>query len=451
MLQASEYRLSDYFAWLHRVRDFSAVEKRKRLDMTAKARMLLASLWLMVVLGIITAIWLTAFGFAWGLLILPALPYIIAYAIVMPLRLLLLIQLPIERRRIARAQATLRKHKAVKIGIAGSFGKTTMREILKAVLSSGKKVAAPPGSYNTPLGVASFVETLQGDEDVLIFELGEYYPGDVRVLCELVSPTLGVITGVNEAHLEKFKSLDATAATVFELADYLGDKPVYVNGENALARSHAWQGTLIYGSDGVGDIRVLSSKTDLTGTEFVALVDGVETAFTSSLLGLHHIGSLAAAIHIARKLGLASEEVRRGVAATKPFEHRLDPRESGGVVTLDDSYNGNPDGARAVIAFLGSLAGRRRFYVTPGLVEMGSRTREVHLEIGRQLAGAGVEKVVLIRNSVTPFIEEGLKDANYSGEVLWFDDGPTAFSALPHLTVPGDVVLLQNDWPDQYA
>ena len=89
--------------------------------------------------------------------------------------------------------------------------------------------------------------------------------------------------------------------------------------------------------------------------------------------------------------------------------------------------------------------------VTPGLVEMGSRKEKVHKEIGKQLARASIEKVILIRNSVTPFIEAGLQEEQYKGELMWFEKALDAFAALPSLTASGDIVLLQNDWPDQYA
>jgi UDP-N-acetylmuramyl pentapeptide synthase len=82
---------------------------------------------------------------------------------------------------------------------------------------------------------------------------------------------------------------------------------------------------------------------------------------------------------------------------------------------------------------------------------MGARTEAVHRDIGRELAAAGIEKVVLIKNSVTPYIEHGLREKQYRGEVLWFDDALAAFAALPQMTVKGDIVLLQNDWPDRYA
>ena len=178
---------------------------------------------------------------------------------------------------------------------------------------------------------------------------------------------------------------------------------------------------------------------------------GVRLALDSRLLGLHQVGPLCAAVSLATSLGLSHNQIKSGISKTKPFDHRLEPKtDASGVITLDDSYNGNPDGVRAVIGFLAGLEGHRRIYVTPGLVEMGDRTEEVHREIGKYLANAKIEKIVLIRDSVTGFIEQGLKENGYRGEVIWFDDALKAFAALPNITVAGDVVLLQNDWPDQY-
>lgn len=302
-----------------------------------------------------------------------------------------------------------------------------------------------------PLAISRFIKSLKGDEDVIVFELGEYYPGDVKKLCSIVQPTIGFITGVNESHLEKFKSLERTAQTVFELADYLGKGRTYVNGESALALAHARSGHIIYNRERVGDWKVKSQKTGLSGTSFTLSRNNTELELESSLLGLHQIGPLAAAADLAIELGLSSQEVADGMRKTKPFEHRLEPKKNAnGVITLDDSYNGNPDGVRSVIEFLASLKGHRRWYVTPGLVEMGSRKEAVHVETGKSLARAHIEKIVLIKNSVTPYIEKGLHEQGYGGEIMWFDDALFAFSALPHMTVRGDVILLQNDWPDQY-
>ena len=456
MMQASEYNVFDFFLWYERVEDFSQVEKRKRLFWSVKATYLFLLLWIITALCLIFAIDIL-FIFPLPYNIICALLVVGATGFVPPYTLVLLaiagqvIQKPIEWWETGRAGRRLASHKGFKIAIAGSYGKTSMREILKAVLSEGKKVAAPPGSHNTPLGVARFIRSLKGDEEVIIFELGEYYPGDVRKLCKIIKPDLGVITGVNEAHLEKFKTLAKAADTIFEISAFVAPDSLYINGENETSRDRAKERNVLYSHAGAGRFTAENIHSDLGGTSLTLVSSDVRIEAHSSLLGLHQIGPLALAAEIAARLNLSDVQIKAGIGKTKPFAHRLEPRvDQSGVVTLDDSYNGNPDGVSAVIEFLAALKARR-FYVTPGLVEMGARKEAVHRDIGTRLAKANIEKVVLIRNSVTPFIEAGLKDANFAGEILWFSDMPQALSALSHMTISGDVVVIQNDWPDQYA
>lgn len=458
MMQATEYNIRDFLRWHERIDDFRSVEKRKQLKMTAKAMLMLAAGWAGTVLGVTAAIAAYLYvGAPWNYaalaIIMLELPLFALAAISATVVASNLCQNVVERALLRKTRSRLAAHPALKIAIAGSYGKTTMREILKATLAAGKKVAAPPGSFNTPLGVRSFVSSLSGDEEVLIFELGEYYSGDIRELCEIVRPVIGIITGVNEAHLEKFGTLQNTARTIFEIQDYVTSKRLYINGESEnLPNELIARDNIIYSGQKVGDWIISDAQTSLGGTHFIATKGSKVVRVQSKLLGLHMVGSLAAAIHIADTLGMSPVDIEKGIATTSAFEHRLFPKsDTSGVVTLDDSYNGNPTGVTAVIAFLASLKEHRRFYVTPGLVEMGHRTEAVHREIGKQLARAGIEYVVLIRNSVTAYIEEGLNESGFSGKLLWFDDGPTAYASLPHMTVSGDVILLQNDWPDQYA
>ncbi len=462
MMQANEYYPREFLAWYHRTSDFSNIEKRKHLVYTPKAVLLSIFAWASFVWSAFTSGYLIyetgvpgAISAILGILISP---FIVPYMLFVLMLAFNGLQIPVEAYVVRGGKRTLRNHPAVKIAVAGSYGKTTMREILKTVISSGKRVAAPGGSHNTPLGIARFLEHLRGDEEVLIFEFGEYYPGDIMRLCKFVEPQWGVITGVNEAHLERFKTLDNAAHTIFELAHYLKDKPVYVNAENAIVRSHAKPQNIRYDRNGTADWKVEAAQTGLDGTtvdfshapEGGPVGAGTAMRVQSKLLGLHNVGPIAAAADIASRLGLSDEEIRHGISHTKPFEHRLQPRVDGGVTMIDDSYNGNPDGARVAIEFLKGLEGHRRWYVTPGLVETGTSKEEVHKAIAHELAEAKIEKVVLVRDSVTPFIEQGLKERGFSGEVIWFDDALAAYRALPTMTVAGDVVLIQNDWPDQY-
>lgn len=457
MLQTTEYKSGDYVKWLSRVEDFRLVEVRKQLVPTSKAKLLQFFGWvtfLLLYLDALSVLWDTPsfFHLVQAAVIILCTPIFLAYWLAALAWCLQLVQQPYERWLMSRAKQTLAQHPGVRIGIAGSYGKTSMREILKTIIAQGKTVAAPPHSYNTPLAISKFIQSLSGQEQVLIFELGEYYPGDVKALCEFIQPSLGVITGINEAHLEKFKTLQQTQKTIFELADFVGAENTYVNGENVLAKQAAGDKSRIYTRHGLDNWKVERPCTSLEGTSFTLQTNATSYQVHSQLLGLHQIGPLVVAARIALDLGLSWEQAIDGIAATRAYDHRLEPKTDGaGVTTLDDSYNGNPDGVKAVIEFLQELSGHRRWYVTPGLVEMGSRVGAVHSEIGQQLAKAGIEKVVLVKNSVTPFIEQGLKEAGFKGEMIWFPTALQALAALPQMTVKGDVVLLQNDWPDQYA
>jgi UDP-N-acetylmuramoyl-tripeptide--D-alanyl-D-alanine ligase len=456
MLQASEYHLLEYLKWLTNVGDFRLVQKRKRLVNTNKAKILLTGTILSELLIIASAVcFLVGDGLlnrAIGLIIILALPVLTAFStILLVLLFKVFIQIPIEAVIGTKTKKIISRNGAVKIAIAGSYGKTTMRELLKTVLSTARKTAAPGGSLNTKLGIAEFARSLQGDEEFIIFELGEYYKGDVDELCRIVGPDIGIITGINEAHLEKFKTIENTVATIFEIESYVAKECLYVNGENFLAHNRASAKSVQYTREGIGEWKVINAKTDLTGTSFDVVIGESKMSLRSDLLGLHQIGPLVVAAYIGYRLGLSLDQIKIGIASTKPFEHRMDYRtDSTGVTTIDDSYNGNPDGVKALIDFLKIQKDRRRIYVTPGLVELGNKSQEIHEEIGRELGESGIEKVILVRNSVTPFIENGLRRSKYAGDIIFFDDALKMFKALPAMTVSGDIVAIQNDWPDQY-
>jgi len=133
----------------------------------------------------------------------------------------------------------------------------------------------------------------------------------------------------------------------------------------------------------------------------------------------------------------------------RPFEHRMDPRPMHGAWIIDDTYNGNSQGVAAGLAFLKKSGARRRVYVTPGLVEQGSKTQEVHEEIGARIASS-VDVVVLMQNSVTEYIKAGLKKRNFKGKLLEVSDPLQFYTNLDQFVAAGDIVLMQNDWTDNY-
>ncbi len=456
IIQKSEYNIYIYLKNYRKAETFFPTSSRSKFILTPKSTLLLIVAWAFLLLSLFIPVYLILTSSMLVKLLsfffLLISPYILPYLIILPVFLVnFVLQKPVEYYITNKAQKKLDKHSALKIAIAGSFGKTTMREIIKTVLSEGKKVSAPLENYNTPLGISRFVKSLKGNEDVLIFELGEYYSGDIKKLCNLINPDIGIITGINEAHFERFKKIEKTVKTIFEIADYFKEKGVYINEESKIAKENSRKFDILYSRKGVNKISITNQKTGLDGTFFTLSKDNINLEVKTALLGLHQIGPITVAIDIALMLGISLDQISKGVKNTRPFKHRLELKSNkDGIFVIDDTYNGNPDGARVAIEFLSSVKNHRRFYVTPGLLEMGEKKEEVHLEIGKKLASAKIEKVILIKNSVTPYIEEGLKRERYDGEIVWFNDVLSVFSALDYLTLDGDVVLFQNDWPDYY-
>ena len=459
MLQASEYQPRDYMAWLRRTRNFSNVAKRRNLDYTTKAKLLAIAMWGIAALSIGLFGWMIYSGidegsyrtFIIGILGLLLLPWLLAYAVLVPLVSgRLLIQIPRERSLIAAARKKLNNHKGYKIAIAGSYGKTTAKEILKTVLSEGKKVAATPGNMNTPIGISRFVMKLDGDEDILIFELGEARVGDVRQLCDLTMPDAGVITGISEAHLETFGTIDNIVSTIFELQDSLGDKPLYANADNELINKRATDKAIKFSNKKAGEWHVKKASSSIEGTEFTIAKGSRELTIHAGLLGEHNVGIMAATVAIADEFGLSDEQIIKGFSQVVPFEHRMQPRKLHGAWIIDDTYNGNSEGMRVGLELLKELSAKRRLYVTPGLVEQGDETAAIHHRIGGMIADSA-DVTFLMKNSVTDYIVEGLESSGYKGELRIIDDPLDFYQNIDQFIAAGDVVLMQNDWTDNYA
>jgi len=387
-----------------------------------------------------------------ALLLIMLSPWLLAYGITIPLWLgYILVQVPREKRIIADARAILAEHPAIKIAIAGSYGKTTAKESLQTILSEAKKVAATPGNMNTLIGTSWFIKSLKGNEDIIIFELGESHVGDIRKLCELIQPDQGIITGINEAHLETFKNVENTIATIFELEDFLGDRPLYKNKESSYVRTRIdADDPLAYDRSGVDGWTVVDSSVSLRGTSFTIQKKARVIWAKTKLLGLHNIGILSVAVAIADSFKFTASDITDGLKNVVPFEHRMEPRELHGAWVIDDTYNGNIEGVEAGLGLLKSIQATRRIYVTPGLVEQGDKTREIHEKMGRLIAGSA-DMVVLMQNSVTDYISDGLHEAGFKGRVLLVDDPLKFYTNLEHFVAKGDVVLMQNDWTDNYA
>ncbi|MEP7103353.1 MAG: UDP-N-acetylmuramoyl-tripeptide--D-alanyl-D-alanine ligase [Candidatus Dojkabacteria bacterium] len=362
------------------------------------------------------------------------------------------------------------------IGITGSFGKTTMKETLSTILSEKFKVVSTPENINTPIGLARVIlSSLNESTEVFVVEMGEYVKGDVDALCQIAKPDISVITGINEAHLERYGSMKNAVDTKFEIVENTPEGGLVVlNGNDKLTTENYERFTKnkrvewfnsessppVYLTNGkapdaggrAGKFKVLSSKFDIE--KLVRRIE-IQTP-TSALSAQTNIiaeyigGNILASMIVGTELGMSEAQIKLGITQLKPAPYRLEVKKNGDIVVIDDTYNGNSDGIKAGIKLLSEFTNRRKVYVTPGLVETGELKEEIHKEIGKQLASVA-DLVILTKNSATPFIAEGLKEAGFTEDkIVWYETSKETYEKLRENLQTGDVVMMQNDWSDNY-
>jgi UDP-N-acetylmuramoyl-tripeptide--D-alanyl-D-alanine ligase len=460
MLQSTEYRVWPYLKWFWRTEDFSKVAVRRQLVPTKSARLLQASLLLGMFIQVLAGLLVLYlwhwhhlnYGLAYGLVILISYPLVWAHLVAIPLWLgrVLIIQ-PREDHLVTVSANTFRRHKSPKIAIAGSYAKTSMKEILLTVLSEGKKVVATPANKNVALSHAIFAKSLSKDVEIIIIEYGESRPGDILRFANVTRPTHGIITGLAPAHLDRYRTVDKAGEDIFSLASYLDNKNVYVNGESSLAEPFFKPEYTLYSQNGVGGWTINNIRLTINGTSFHLNKHKRSLHLHTKLLGRHNIGPVALAAVLADNFGLSDKQIIAGVAKTTAFEHRMEPYKLSEAWIIDDTYNGNIEGIRAGTALLAELPAKRKIYVTPGLVDQGREKKAVHHLAGELIAASGSDVVILMKNSTTKYLTDGLMSAGFKGE-LRVETNPLKFyTNLSEFVAAGDLVMLQNDWTDNYA
>ncbi len=339
------------------------------------------------------------------------------------------------------------------IGITGSYGKTSTKNFLHALLSVRYNVLMTPESYNTTMGVVRTVrERLKPSHEIFIAEMGAKNRGDIREICELVSPHYGMITSIGEQHLETFGSVDTIVATKFELADALpADGRLFACGDNEYIATRLREGALpcpatVYGFDG-GDYRAVIHSLDVSGCTFSVTVGGETQRFTTKLLGAHNIQNLAGCIAVAHHLGIPLAELVYPVRMLKPVAHRLQLLPNG---FIDDAYNSNPAGFRGALDTLAAFDAQR-VLVTPGMVELGERMAPLNRELG-EYAATRCDYAILVGERQAPPLKEGLLAGGFPAERLFvvktLQEGLAVLTQLP--AAPRRIVLLENDLPDNF-
>ena len=351
-----------------------------------------------------------------------------------------------NKKFVKRAGQVLDESDIIRIGVVGSYGKTSVKNILATMLSEKYSVVATPESYNTPLGIAKTVlgESFSGKQ-IFIAEMGARKAGDIAELCRLVKPDYAIFTGVCAQHLQTFGSLQNAWAEKSEILKCGVKKAVCGEDLRERIESEFSGADFVAYGERVGNI-VLGA----TDTKFTLCADGKEISVSTKLLGGAAVENIALAARICREIGMSAEEIAAGAAKLQPIPHRLQLLQSGGAYILDDGYNCNPRGAREALLALGRFVGRK-CVVTPGIVECGVLEEEINGELGEEIAKLAPDKVILVGDTLVSAVKDGYKKGGGDMQKLSVcKDLKNAQAMLGEWVGTGDAVLFLNDLPDVY-
>lgn len=341
------------------------------------------------------------------------------------------------------------------IGITGSYGKTSTKHYLNRILNEQFNVLMTPGSYNTTMGVIRTVrEMMQPYTEIFICEMGAKNIGDIKEICDLVHPSIGIVTAVGEQHLESFRTIENVQRTKFELVDALpADGVAFVNNDFPFVANREVRNVEChrYMIGGNAEYRVSRMDFSEDGTAFTLVTPKGNYDFTTRLIGEFNISNLIPAIAVAMYLGMPVEKIRYAVSRIEQVEHRLSLRRIPGSYTIiDDAFNSNPDGSRMALDVLAAMKRGKRYVITPGMIELGDKQWEYNKRFGKKIA-LSVDVAIIVGEYNRDAILEGIREGGLAEECVYTVNTFTEANALLNtMAHQGDAVLLENDLPDTF-
>ena len=446
------------FCWIKRIKND---QNKKPLVVTARIKRLIFTILILYFIPLsLMSYYLLNSLFVWKMLIVLT---VMIYFNVFVVFVANIINFPIERlvyfHYKSKAQRKLKNMSNLKIiGITGSYGKTSSKNILSDILNIKYNALPTPRNLNTFNGLIMTVNNhMDKFTDIFIAEMGAYVKGEIRGLCKLIKPKYGILTTIGTAHLESFGSEENIISGKFELIESLpsdgfavlnGDDPKQVNYELKNNVKTIWIG--IDNKD--ADVRAANIRCSSNGTSFDVVFKDSDKKyeFETKLLGNHNVYNILAGIACGVEFGIDIDDLIKAVKSVKPVEHRLELKRLGNFYQIDDAYNSNPVGAANACKVLGMMPGIK-VVVTPGMIELGAKEKEYNKKFGEQIAEVA-DYAVLIGEKRTVPIKEGLLDNGFDKDkIIVFNDVRDAYPFIGTLTGKKDVyALFENDLPDTY-
>ncbi len=341
------------------------------------------------------------------------------------------------------------------VGITGSYGKTSSKNILNDILSIKYNSLPTPKNFNTPVGLIITINNhLDKFHDILIAEMGAFKRGEIKELCDLVKPKYGILTKIGVAHLESFGSQENIQKGKFELIESLPSDGVGIlNGDDKLQLSYKLKNnvkTIWIGIENKNvDVYADNIKLNIEGTTFECHFKGDKNKylFETKLLGKANIYNILAGIALGKHLGLSIEQLQMGVRKVRPVEHRLELKKMGIISIIDDAYNANPDGTKMALDVLAKMPGKK-IAISSGMIELGDKSYELNKELGNYMSKK-TDIAILLGKEQTKPIYEGLLENKFKKENIYiFDNVNEAFKKVNEIGNQDTCVLVQSDLPD---
>jgi UDP-N-acetylmuramoyl-tripeptide--D-alanyl-D-alanine ligase len=335
-------------------------------------------------------------------------------------------------------------YKGPLVAITGSSGKTTVKNMVHAVLSRRGETLATEGNFNNEIGVPLTLLRLRSGIEFAVVEMGAAKAGDIAWLCELANPTIALLLNAMPAHLEGFGSVDGVAAAKGEIFDRLaGSDVAVINADQPWAkqwRKRAAAATVL--DFGLQQPAAISARgiqsRGVEGVSFTTSTPVGDIAMRLALPGVHNVANALAAVAVGLACELSLTDIRDGLEALQPVDGRLRSLRSPlGTVVIDDCYNANPGSVRAAIDMLAACPGRRTL-VLGAMRELGENSSSLHREVGEYALAAGIDQLW----GVGPELEVCVKA--FGGNGRYFADRTTAIAALPGEFGPNDTVLVKG-------
>jgi len=347
----------------------------------------------------------------------------------------------------AIAAAHRRELAPVVVGVTGSVGKTTTKDMVAAILSQGWRTAKTHGNFNNEIGLPLTLLGLEPAHQAVVVEMAMRGPGQIEYLASLARPQIGLVTNVGLSHLELLGTRDAIAEAKAELLEALpADGRAILNRDDEYfeflaARSAA--PVLSFGVHDAAEVRVTDLSLDAELRAQFRLTGAVEVQVTCGAPGRHHVFNAAAAAAAALAAGAPAEWIARGLAGYESGEMRGRVVDAAaGYTVVDDCYNAAPDSMRAALWLLMDTPGKRKWAALGDMRELGDAAVEQHHEIGRFVGRLGLAGLVTV-GELGRHIAEGAREAGLEAVAEARDNASAAAELLAHLEV-GDAILVKG-------